>query len=281
MPRPCGSAARPRDPAHERRMAGTIPGDLSPCQRQICLAPGYTDHPFGRRTVGRSGDQVPAQIGGSASILSGGAGHSASCHQWAWRYQPPTQSGGQAWRPASAGPRASKVRASVSAPGSDPARLDAPLAAIEDVHPQCGRELCALARVNMSGSREPSGRPTTASPAPWSPAHPPAAEGSCKWPAGACLRRSSEIRKSARRSKHQARCPGRFSPRPRDCAACCRGQRVPAFQRRSLWLDQASARRALAVPPRGSSDASTTAAMSSRCSPEPSVRSRRLPGAAA
>jgi hypothetical protein len=28
--------------------------------------------------------------------------------------------------------------------------------AIEDVHPQCGRELCALARVNMSGSREPS-----------------------------------------------------------------------------------------------------------------------------
>ncbi len=37
-------------------------------------------------------------------------------------------------------------------------------AAIEDVHPQCGRELCALARVNMSGTREPGGRPTTASP---------------------------------------------------------------------------------------------------------------------
>ena len=29
------------------------------------------------------------------------------------------------------------------------------IAAIEDVHPQCGRELCALACVNMSGSREP------------------------------------------------------------------------------------------------------------------------------
>ncbi len=37
---------------------------------------------------------------------------------------------------------------------------------------------------------------------------------------------------------------------------------APAFQRSSLWLDQASARRALAVPPRGSSDASTTAATS-------------------
>ena len=31
-----------------------------------------------------------------------------------------------------------------------------PRAAIEDVHPQRGRELCALARVKMSGTREPS-----------------------------------------------------------------------------------------------------------------------------
>jgi hypothetical protein len=49
----------------------------------------------------------------------------------------------------------------------------------------------------------------------------------------------------------------------------------------SLWLDQASARGALAVPPRNGTDASTTAAMSSRFSPGLSVRSRRLPGVAA
>ena len=55
----------------------------------------------------------------------------------------------------------------------------------------------------------------------------------------------------------------------------------PAFHRRSFWLDQASARRALAVPSRGSSDASATAPTSSRCSPEPPVRSRRPPCAAA
>jgi hypothetical protein len=166
---------------------------------------------------------------------------------------------------------------SLTGSGVDQARI----AAIEDVHPQCGRELCALARVNMSGTENWAGRSTTTFPVPWSPAHPPAAQGSCKRRAEARLRRSSEIRKSARRRQRQALCPGRSSPRARDCAACCRGHRVPAFQRRSLWLDQASARLALAVPPRGSSDASTTAAMSSRCSPEPSVRSRRLPGAAA
>jgi hypothetical protein len=34
--------------------------------------------------------------------------------------------------------------------------LRTPPAAVEDVHSQCGRELCALARVNMSGSQEPS-----------------------------------------------------------------------------------------------------------------------------
>ena len=55
----------------------------------------------------------------------------------------------------------------------------------------------------------------------------------------------------------------------------------PGIPEEKSVADQASARRALAVPPRGSSDAFTTAAMSSRCSPEPSVRSRRLPGAAA
>ena len=32
----------------------------------------------------------------------------------------------------------------------------------------------------------------------------------------------------------------------------------PVFHRRSFWLDQASAKRALAVPSRGSSDASAT-----------------------
>jgi hypothetical protein len=33
------------------------------------------------------------------------------------------------------------------------------LAAIEDVHPQCGRELCVLACVSMGGTEEP-GRPS-------------------------------------------------------------------------------------------------------------------------
>src|SRR5262249_36271072 len=68
-------------------------------------------------------------------------------------------------------------------------------AAIGDVHPQCGRELCALARVNMSGSRELSRSFRDDSPpGAGLPAPPPAAQGSCNWPAGACLRRSSEIR---------------------------------------------------------------------------------------
>jgi hypothetical protein len=68
--------------------------------------------------------------------------------------------------------------------GISPARP----AAVEDVHPQCGRELCALARVNMSGTENRAGRPATTFPVVWSPAHPPAAQGSCKRPAGACLR---------------------------------------------------------------------------------------------
>jgi hypothetical protein len=33
-------------------------------------------------------------------------------------------------------------------------------------HPQCNRELCALARVNMSGTQEPSRRPVTTFPVP-------------------------------------------------------------------------------------------------------------------
>jgi hypothetical protein len=149
---------------------------------------------------------------------------------------------------------------------------------IADVHPKCGRELCAMARVNISGNRErqPVVRPQLSRAGVTRP--PADGSGSCK--RAACVDRP-EIRRSARRSKHQALCSGRSSPRPRDCAACRRGYRVPAFQRRSLWLDRASARRALAVPPRGSTAASTSAAMSSRCSPGPSVRSRRLPGAAA
>ena len=144
-----------------------------------------------------------------------------------------------------------------------------------------GRELCALARVNMS---EAPGNPNRSSHDGFPvPCHQPT-----RWrlrvrvrPAEVAVRRSSEIRASARRSKRQALCSGRSSPRPRDRAACCRGRRAPAIQRRSLWLDQASARRALAVPPRGSNNVSATAATSSRCSPEPPVRSRRLPGAAA
>jgi hypothetical protein len=50
-------------------------------------------------------------------------------------------------------------------------------AAIEDVHPQCGRELCALACVNMSGTQEPSWSSDDDFPVPWLPAHPPAAPG--------------------------------------------------------------------------------------------------------
>ena len=61
-----------------------------------------------------------------------------------------------------------------------------------------------------------------------------------------------------------------------DCAARCRGHRAPAYRRRSLWLDRASARPALAVPPRRSSGASANVAdVISALSPEPPVRSRR------
>jgi hypothetical protein len=141
------------------------------------------------------------------------------------------------------------------------------------------RELCALARVDMCGSREPSRSSEDDFPVPGLPAHRRLRVRISGLPGAACVDR----RRSASRLGIESTRPllGIFSPRPWDCAACCRGDRVPAFQRSSLWLDQASATRALAVAPRGSSGASTTAAMSSRCSPEPSVRSRLLPGAVA
>jgi hypothetical protein len=53
---------------------------------------------------------------------------------------------------------------------------------------QCGGELCALARVNMSGTREPGRLSDDGFPVPWSPAHSPGAQGSCKRPAEGRLR---------------------------------------------------------------------------------------------
>jgi hypothetical protein len=123
-----------------------------------------------------------------------------------------------------------------------------------------------------------AGHPVTAFPVLRPAAHPAATQSSCQRPASAG-RRGSASRFGAQSTRPAARDVSR--PGPRGSAPCCRGHRVPAFQRRSLWLDQASASRALAVAPRGSSDASTTARMSYRCSPEPSARSRQLPGAAA
>ncbi len=72
---------------------------------------------------------------------------------------------------------------------------------------------------------------------------------------------------------HLVRGPSGVLPRP----PC------PALRRRSFWLEPASARRALARPsrPGSSSDGSAIAATSSRCSPTPSVRSRRPSGAGA
>ena len=78
-----------------------------------------------------------------------------------------------------------------------------------DVHPQCGRELCALARVNMSGSREPSRSSDDDFPRGMVTSPPVGGSGFVSM---ACLRRSSEIRKPDRRSKHQARYSGRFRP---------------------------------------------------------------------
>jgi hypothetical protein len=155
-------------------------------------------------------------------------------------------------------------------------------AAIEDVQPQCGRELCVLARVYISGTQEPSR--SSDDDFPRAVVTSPPTHRRLRVRVRRLSRPTASILGDPRAgSAFEAPGPvlGTFLARPRDCAACCRGHRAPAFQRRSLWLDQASARRALAVPPRGSSDASTTAATSSRCSPELSVRSRRLLGAAA
>ena len=155
------------------------------------------------------------------------------------------------------------------------------LAAVEDVHPRCGRELCALARVNMNGTREPSRWFCGDSPR-WQCGHQPTRwrfSGRVK----ACRGLPALIVVDPQAGSvftAPGPVPGTFRARPRDCAAHCRGHCVPAFWRRSLWFDQGSARRALAGALRGSSEASTTAAMSSRCSPEPSARSRRLPDAA-
>ena len=155
-----------------------------------------------------------------------------------------------------------------------------PVRGIEDVHPQCGRELCGRARVKMRGTQEPNRSSDGDLPVPWSPAHPPAVPGPRKTLAEI---RCVDPRGSASRLGIRNTRPGaRDVPRPvRDGTACCRGHRASATQRRSLWLDQASARRALAVPPRGISDASATTATSFRCSPETPVRSRRPPSAAA
>src|SRR5258708_26610587 len=65
----------------------------------------------------------------------------------------------------------------------------------------------ALSRaVTLAVAENRAGRATTPFPPPSSTAQPPAAQGSWKWPAGACLRRSSDIREPARRSKSQASC---------------------------------------------------------------------------
>ena len=63
--------------------------------------------------------------------------------------------------------------------------------------------------------------------------------------------------------------------RPRDCDAAVPPRRAcRAFQRRSPWLDEASAKRALAAPPRETSDASATP----QRRPHPGARPRRPGG---
>jgi hypothetical protein len=119
--------------------------------------------------------------------------------------------------PASSAPgdrtRRTAVRESSSCPDTAPAPAakprKAPDAAIEAVRPQCGRELWALVRVKVSGSREPSrssdgdfSHAVVTSP-------PTGGSGFVLMAYRGCLRRSSEIRKPARRSKHQA-CAGTF-----------------------------------------------------------------------
>jgi hypothetical protein len=66
-------------------------------------------------------------------------------------------------------------------------------------NPQCGRELCALARVNMGGIREPSRSSGGDFSLSWSPARPAAVQGRASGLPRPRLRRSSEIHKPARR----------------------------------------------------------------------------------
>jgi len=148
-----------------------------------------------------------------------------------------------------------------------------------------GRELCARARVTINEAPENrTGRRRRLSPASWLTAHPSAAPGPReKLAVASCV----DPRRSARRLGLGSRQPaarGRSPHRLHNCAGLSgmlSRPPCPAFHRRSLWLNQASAKRALAVPPRGSRDASATVATSSRFSPEPSVRSRRPLGTAA
>src|SRR5215813_7988793 len=68
-------------------------------------------------------------------------------------------------------------------------------AAIEDVYPPCGRELCALARVNITGGREPSRSSDDDFPRAGVTSPPTGRSGSCNRPAGsACVdRRRSAV----------------------------------------------------------------------------------------
>jgi hypothetical protein len=101
--------------------------------------------------------------------------------------------------------------------------------AIEDVHPQCGRELCALARVNMSSTREP--RRSSDDDLPASRGRQPAHRRlrvrvtACRGPpvsipgdpqAGSAFEASGPLL-------------GMFFALSRDCA-CCRGYRARHFR---------------------------------------------------
>jgi hypothetical protein len=72
--------------------------------------------------------------------------------------------------------RLSTDHPSIRKPHIRPRRLTLS-AAIKDAHPQCGRELCARARVKMNGTQEPSRSSGDGFPVPWSPVHRPAAPG--------------------------------------------------------------------------------------------------------
>jgi hypothetical protein len=147
---------------------------------------------------------------------------------------------------------------------------------------QTGRESWTLSRVDMS--EVPTTRPRRSSDdvaVPWSPAHDPlAAPG----PRGTAAETSGPgpSRSVGRlgRSRREAPLLGTFRVSSAGLCGMLPRAPCPASQRRKLWLDQPGARRALAVPPRGSSDASATTT-SSRFSPELSGRSRRRLSAAA